>query len=103
MAQMNSASLALCSLLSCVVVNDNSSLEQIILKQHGLKRKLSEAEISSILTGETGGKVLILFDGYDEYAEGTNDCDCDCYCLNQASLTIRAGGRAGKFPVGGNQ
>ena len=54
-------------------VNDNSSLEQIILKQHGLKRKLSEAEISSILTGETGGKVLILFDGYDEYAEGTNE------------------------------
>ena len=33
-------------------VNDNSSLEQIILKQHGLKRKLSEAEISAILTGE---------------------------------------------------
>ena len=26
-----------------------------------------------------------------------------CYCLNQASLTIRTKGRAGKFPVGGNQ
>ena len=23
-----------------------------------------------------------------------------CYCLNQASLTIRTRGRAGKFPVG---
>ena len=31
------------------------------------------------------------------------DCDCSCYCLNQASLTIRTKGRAGKFPVGGNQ
>ena len=27
--------------------------------------------------------------------------DCSCYCLNQASLTIRTRGRAGKFPVGG--
>ena len=33
----------------------------------------------------------------------TFDCDCSCYCLNQASLTIRTRGRAGKFPVGGNQ
>ena len=24
-----------------------------------------------------------------------------CYCLNQASLTMRTRGRAGKFPVGG--
>ena len=24
-----------------------------------------------------------------------------CYCLNQASLTIRTKGRAGKLPVGG--
>ena len=33
------------------------------------------------------------------------DCGCDCswYCSNQASLTIRTRGRAGKFPVGGNQ
>ena len=29
------------------------------------------------------------------------DCDCSCYCLNQASLTMRTRGRAGKFPVGG--
>ena len=54
-------------------VSDNSSLEQIISKQHGLKRKIKDAEISSILTGEAGGKVLLLFDGYDEYAEGTNE------------------------------
>ena len=30
----------------------------------------------------------------------TPDCDCSCYCLNQASLTMRTRGRAGKFPVG---
>ena len=29
------------------------------------------------------------------------DCDCSCNCSNQASLTIRTRGRAGKFPVGG--
>ena len=33
--------------------------------------------------------------------EMLTDCDCSCYCLNQASLTMRTRGRAGKFPVGG--
>ena len=35
-------------------------------------------------------KVLLL--------KGDWDCDCSCYCLNQASLTMRTRGRAGKFP-----
>ena len=26
-----------------------------------------------------------------------------CYCSNQAFLTVRTKGRAGEFPVGGNQ
>ena len=51
-------------------VNDNSSLEQIIIKQHGLKGKsVSESQISSILEEQS---VLLLLDGYDEYQKGTN-------------------------------
>ena len=53
-------------------VNDNSTLEQIIIKQHGLTgKKISESQIRLILEGESG-KVLLLFDGYDEYTKGTN-------------------------------
>ena len=49
-------------------VNDNSSLAQIIIKQHGLKGKqITETEIKSILLEES---VLLLLDGYDEYKKG---------------------------------
>ena len=52
-------------------VNDNSSLENVIIKQHGLSEKTTDVkELLSILEG---CKVLLLLDGYDEYAEGTND------------------------------
>ena len=51
-------------------VNDASSLEQIIIKQHGLKGKqITESEIKSILLEES---VLLLLDGYDEYKRGKN-------------------------------
>ena len=54
-------------------VNDNSPLAQIIIKQHGMKsKKISESQIRSILEGESE-RVLLLFDGYDEYKKGTND------------------------------
>ena len=60
-------------------VNNNSSLEQIIIKQHGLKGKdISESQIRSILRGRSGGKVLLMFDGYDEYQKGTNDQQRNC-------------------------
>ena len=60
-------------LISLCHVNDNSMLQQIIIKQHGLKGKnIPESQIRSILDGEFG-KVLLLIDGYDEYAKGTND------------------------------
>ena len=77
-------------------VNDNSSLENIITKQHGLNEKTTDAKaLRSILQGESGHKVLLLFDGYDEYTEGTNhDIDSaientlgDCFLL----LTCRDG------------
>ena len=75
-------------------VDDNSSLEKIITKQHGLGGKdIEEGEIKSILRVS---KVLLLLDGYDEYKKGTNryideaieDTIGDC-CL---ILTSRDGG-----------
>ena len=51
-------------------VNDNSSLEQIVIKQHGLKgNSVSESQIRSILEEQS---VLLILDGYDEYQKGTN-------------------------------
>ena len=74
-------------------VNDNSSLEQIIIKQHGLKGKnVSESQIRFILEEQS---VLLILDGYDEYQKGTNsDIDSaikdtvgDCFLI----LTCRDG------------
>ena len=82
-------------------VDDNSSLEKIIIKQHGLGGKdTEEGEIRSILKGQTGGKVLLLLDGYDEYQKGTNaaidsaieDTIGDCFLV----LTSRDGGYISK-------
>ena len=82
-------------------VDDNSSLEKIIIKQHGLGGKdIEEGEIRSILKGQTGGKVLLLLDGYDEYQKGTNaaidsaieDTIGDCFLV----LTSRDGGYISK-------
>ena len=74
-------------------VNDNSSLEKIIIKQHGLKwKKVTESQIRSILEEQS---VLLILDGYDEYQKGTNtDIDAaiedtvgDCFLI----LTSRDG------------
>ena len=53
-------------------VNDNSSLERIIIKQHGLQGVM-EHELRSVLREEASGRVLLLLDGYDEYKKGINE------------------------------
>ena len=55
-------------------VEDDSSLAQILIQQHSrLKaRKVREERIRAVLDGDTERKVLLLFDGYDEYNKGTN-------------------------------
>ena len=60
--------------ISLKYVRDNSNIEDIIIAQHsGLKsNKVNPAEIKAILEGETEGKVLIIFDGHDEYKRGRN-------------------------------
>ena len=51
-------------------VNNNFSLEQTIMKQHGLTgKKVTESQIRSILEEQS---VLLILDGYDEYTKGTN-------------------------------
>ena len=83
-------------------VNDNSSLEQIIIKQHGLKGKsVSESQIRSILEEQS---VLLILDGYDEYQKGTNtaidsaieDTVGDCFLI----LTSRDGDYISKETLG---
>ena len=55
-------------------VSKNIPLERVIIQQHSrLKsRKAKEENLRKILDGETGSKVLLLLDGYDEYKKGTN-------------------------------
>ena len=55
-------------------VSKNIPLERVIIQQHSrLKsKKAKEENIREILDGATGSKVLLLFDGYDEYKKGTN-------------------------------
>ena len=55
-------------------VSKNIPLERVIIQQRDrLKsRKAKEENLREILDGATGSKVLLLFDGYDEYKKGTN-------------------------------
>ena len=49
-----------------------SSLAKLIVDQHGKLRPEDTAKIAAILQGKTNHRVLLLFDGYDEYKPGTN-------------------------------
>ena len=55
-------------------VRDNSSIEDIIIAQHsGLySNNVKPSEIKAILESGNNGKILILFDGHDEYKRGRN-------------------------------
>ena len=58
--------------LSLKSAQRDQSIEDLIVKQHaGLKRNhVKPSEVKSIL--HEGKKVLLIFDGYDEYKGGTN-------------------------------
>ena len=63
--------------VSLKVVKRNDPIEKIIIRQRkGLNdraRNVQPEEIGSILRGQTKQKVLLLFDGHDEYKPGTNN------------------------------
>ena len=82
-------------------VNNNCSLEQIIMKQHGLTgKKVTESQIGSILEEQS---VLLILDGYDEYTKGTNqhidnaieNTVGDCFLI----LTSRDGDYISKYTL----
>ena len=57
-------------------VDEESSLSELIVKQHCKLKDHHVGFIQSILLGKTGHKVALLLDGYDEYKKGTN-CEVD--------------------------
>ena len=54
-------------------VKSGQSLVDIIRKQHGGLKRVTDEYIESILEGDTKHRVLLMLDGYDEYKPGTND------------------------------
>ncbi len=80
-------------------VEGNESLEEIIMKQHGRleTENVSPSEVKAILQGETDSNILLMFDGYDEYSEGTNE-DIDKILLNgKDNCMIIVSSRSGDF------
>ena len=53
-------------------VDKQSSLPELIVKQHEKLESQHVDQIRSILHGKTKHKVALLLDGYDEYKRGTN-------------------------------
>ena len=55
-------------------VEGDESLEQIIMQQHGRleTENVSPSEVKAILEGGAKGDILLIFDGFDEYTQGTN-------------------------------
>ncbi len=77
----------------------NEPLEHIIIQQHGILETMcaSQSEVKAILHGETKGKILLMFDGYDEYNTGCNE-DIDKILLNgRESCLIVLSSRSGEF------
>ena len=56
-------------------IDDNIPIEQLVIKQHRRMKakKVSAENVKFILEGTVRCKVLMLFDGYDEYKKGTNN------------------------------
>ncbi len=80
-------------------IENNIHLEEIIIQQHGLLKSMnvSPAEVKSILNGESGGNILIMLDGYDEYTCGVND-DIDDLILNgRHNCLVVVSSRSGDF------
>ncbi len=69
------------------------------MQQHGRlgTQKVSPLEIKAIVEGETKSNILLMFDGYDEYTQGTND-DIDNLLQNGIDkCLIILSSRSGEF------
>ena len=59
-------------LLRLCHVNETSSLAELIVAQHEKLEQEDTKYVKAILKGKTKHRVLLIFDGYDEYQPGTN-------------------------------
>ncbi len=69
------------------------------MEQHGRMKTMnaSPAEVKAILHGETDNKILMIFDGYDEYTSGCNE-EIDELLLNgRENCYIIVSSRSGDF------
>ncbi len=80
-------------------INNDSSLESVILEQHGRLKtmRVSLSEMKAILEGETENNILLLMDGYDEYTAGINKDVDDIIINGRENCLVIVSSRSGDF------
>ena len=80
-------------------VNDDKSLESIILKQHGRLKtmRVTLSEMNQICDGNQEGNILYIFDGLDEYTKGTNSAIDEILLNGKDNSFIISSSRPGDF------
>ncbi len=80
-------------------VNDDKSLESIILKQHGRLKtmRVTLSEMNQICNGNQEGNILYIFDGLDEYTVGTNSAIDEILLNGKDNAFIISSSRPGDF------
>ncbi len=80
-------------------VEENDSLEHIIMEQHGRLKTMnvSPSEVKTIIQGQPNSNILLMFDGYDEYSEGSNEDIDDILRNGRENCMIIVSSRSGDF------
>ena len=83
-------------LIQLSIVDSNIPLEEVIIQQHSrLKSKnVPKEQITEILQKK---KVLLLFDGYDEYKKGTNQAIDDAITNTTGNCFVIVTSRPGEY------
>ena len=86
-------------------VDGNIPIEQLIIKQHRRMkaRRVSAEKVKSILERTAKCKVLLLFDGYDEYKKGTNTDIDDAISDTIGDCFVIVSSRPGDYMSKGDQ
>ena len=77
-------------------VKSNAPLETIVAEQHELFEE-QEDHLKSILDGTIKYKVLLCFDGYDEYTPGTNESIDEALRAPNQNYSIILTSRPGQY------
>ncbi len=80
-------------------VEGNDSLEHIIMEQHGRLKtmRVSPSEVKAIIHRQPNSNILLMFDGYDEYSEGSNEDIDDILKNGRENCMILVSSRSGDF------